>query len=54
MIYRVGYIRKNWRIMFTRFGFILLYVLFYLEFATASWQYALLPFHVFMGSMHGL
>ena len=39
--------------MLTRFGFILLYVLFYLEFATASWQYALLPFHVFMGSMHG-
>ena len=39
--------------MFTRFGFILLYVLFYLEFATAPWQYALLPFHVFMGSMHG-
>ena len=39
--------------MFTRFGFILLYILFYLEFATASWQYALLPFHVFMGSMHG-
>lgn len=37
----------------TRSGFILLYVLFYVEFATETWQYALLPFHVFMGSMHG-
>ncbi len=39
--------------LFTRFGFILLYVLFYLEFATDTWQYALIPLHVFMGSMHG-
>jgi stearoyl-CoA desaturase (delta-9 desaturase) len=37
----------------TRFGFILLYGLFYVEFATATWQYALFPFHVIMGSMHG-
>jgi len=39
--------------MLTRFGFILLYVLFYLEFATASWQYALLPIHFVMGPLHG-
>jgi len=39
--------------VFTRLGFILLYVLFYVEFVSAPWQYALLPFHIIMGSMHG-
>ena len=37
----------------TRITFMGLYTVLYVEFATATWQYALLPFHVFMGSMHG-
>ena len=39
--------------LITRFVFVLLYALFYLEFATAPWQYALLPLSVFMGPIHG-
>lgn len=30
-----------------------LYVLFYVEFATAPWQYLLLPVHFLMGPIHG-
>lgn len=30
-----------------------LYVLFYLKFATHLWMFALLPFHFFMGPIHG-
>lgn len=30
-----------------------LYTLFYIHFHTATWQFALLPFHWFMGPVHG-
>ena len=30
-----------------------LYVLFYVKFATSPWMYALLPIHFFMGPIHG-
>ncbi len=36
-----------------RIAWIALYTLFYVEFATATWQYALLPFHYLMGPVHG-
>ncbi|MFL2982786.1 MAG: fatty acid desaturase [Candidatus Neomarinimicrobiota bacterium] len=39
--------------LITRVGFMLIYVLFYIKFASAPWQYALLPFHFIMGPMHG-
>tara|TARA_B100001750_G_C15513582_1_gene605381 strand:+ start:63 stop:683 length:621 start_codon:yes stop_codon:yes gene_type:complete len=39
--------------LFIRFIFICLYTLFYLEFSTAAWQYLLLPFHIFLGPIHG-
>jgi stearoyl-CoA desaturase (delta-9 desaturase) len=33
--------------------FILMYVMFYLNFATNTWQYFLLPLNIFMGPIHG-
>lgn len=39
--------------LITRVGFIALYFLFYYYFATASWQYFLLPIHIMMGPIHG-
>ena len=39
--------------LFTRAGFIGLYFLFYLQFATASWQFIFLPIHILMGPIHG-
>lgn len=37
----------------TRIVFIVLYTLFYMEFATAWWMYLLLPIHFLMGPIHG-
>lgn len=37
----------------TRILFIVLYVLFYVEFATAWWMFLLLPIHFLMGPIHG-
>ena len=37
----------------TRFAFMGLYTSIYVEFATATWQYALLPIHFVMGPLHG-
>ncbi len=37
----------------TRITFMCLYTLLYVEFATATWQYALLPIHFVMGPLHG-
>ena len=37
----------------SRFGFMALYVFFYLRFATAWWMYLFLPLHFFMGPIHG-
>jgi len=37
----------------TRITFMGLYSLLYVEFATATWQYALLPIHFVMGPLHG-
>ncbi len=37
----------------TRITFMGLYTLLYVEFATATWQYALLPIHFVMGPLHG-
>ena len=37
----------------TRITFMGLYTLLYFEFATATWQYALLPIHFVMGPLHG-
>ena len=37
----------------TRFAFMGLYTSLYVEFATATWQYALLPIHFVMGPLHG-
>ncbi len=37
----------------TRIVFILLYTLFYIEFATAWWMFLLLPIHFIMGPLHG-
>jgi len=36
-----------------RILFGVLYVLFYVKFATSPWMYALLPIHFFMGPIHG-
>lgn len=36
-----------------RLFWIVLYVLFYLRFSTAWWQYLFVPLHVFMGPVHG-
>ena len=40
----------NWMVRLLFIGF---YTLLYIEFATASWQYALLPIHFVMGPLHG-
>ena len=37
----------------TRITFMGLYTVLYVEFATATWQYALLPIHFVMGPLHG-
>ena len=37
----------------TRITFMVLYTVLYVEFATATWQYALLPIHFVMGPLHG-
>ena len=37
----------------TRITFMVLYTILYVEFATATWQYALLPIHFVMGPLHG-
>ena len=37
----------------TRIAFMGLYTVIYVEFATATWQYALLPIHFVMGPLHG-
>ncbi len=39
--------------LWIRGAFIILYFLFYVQFATSTWQYFLFPLHIFMGSMHG-
>jgi stearoyl-CoA desaturase (delta-9 desaturase) len=36
-----------------RLFFAALYTLFYVRFATAPWQFALIPLHLYMGPMHG-
>lgn len=36
-----------------RLSFTVLYVLFYIKFATAWWMFLLLPIHFFMGPVHG-
>ena len=36
-----------------RILFSLLYILFYIKFATAWWMFLLLPIHLFMGPIHG-
>jgi stearoyl-CoA desaturase (delta-9 desaturase) len=41
---------QNW---LTRLAWMPLYAAFYLKFATAPWQYALLPLHFIMGPIHG-
>jgi stearoyl-CoA desaturase (delta-9 desaturase) len=38
---------------YTRFAWIFLYILFYVEFATAWWQFLFLPFTILMGSFQG-
>ena len=40
----------NWIVRLLFIGF---YTLLYIEFTTASWQYALLPVHFIMGPLHG-
>ena len=40
----------NWMVRLLFIGF---YTSLYIEFATASWQYALLPIHFVMGPLHG-
>lgn len=37
----------------TRFAFMGIYTILYAKFATATWQYALLPIHFVMGPLHG-
>ena len=37
----------------TRFAFMGIYTILYVKFATATWQYALLPIHFVMGPLHG-
>ena len=37
----------------TRLSFIVIYSMFYFNYATAIWQYALLPIHFVMGPLHG-
>ena len=39
---------------FVRIAWGVLYTLFYIKFATAPWQYALLPIHYLMGPVHGV
>ena len=39
--------------LWTRVAFIFLYFLFYVFFATSTWQFLLFPLHITMGSMHG-
>ena len=41
---------QNWPLRIVWAG---LYTLFYVEFATAPWQFALLPMHFVMGPIHG-
>jgi stearoyl-CoA desaturase (Delta-9 desaturase) len=41
---------QNW---LSRLAWMALYTAFYIKFATAPWQYALLPFHFIMGPIHG-
>lgn len=43
-------ISDSWLI---RIAFALLYVMFYVVFATSPWMYLLLPIHFFMGPIHG-
>jgi stearoyl-CoA desaturase (Delta-9 desaturase) len=38
---------------FSRLGWGVLYVLFYIQFATAWWMFLLLPIHFLMGPIHG-
>ena len=38
---------------YSRIGWGTMYVLFYINFATAWWQYLLLPLHFLMGPLHG-
>ena len=38
---------------YSRLGWGLFYILFYINFATAWWQYLLLPIHFAMGAAHG-
>ncbi len=38
---------------FTRVGFVLLYTLFYVQFAPSIWWFLLLPVHAAMGPLHG-
>ncbi len=39
---------------FTRIGWILFYIAFYVMFATSPWMYLLIPIHVLMGPFHGV
>jgi stearoyl-CoA desaturase (delta-9 desaturase) len=39
--------------VYSRLGWGTLYVLFYINFATAWWQFLLLPIHFLMGPIHG-
>lgn len=43
-------IAHNW---LTRFTWISLYILFYISFATAAWQYLFLPLTIIMGTLQG-
>lgn len=56
--FRGGY--PEWKLLdkisdswFVRLGFVALYILFYVQFATAWWMFLLLPIHFFMGPVHG-
>lgn len=44
---RIG---QNW---FMRLAWVALYIAFYWQFATATWQWALVPIHCVMGPVHG-
>ncbi len=37
-----------------RLAWVILYVLFYIQFATAWWMYLLIPIHIIMGPVHGV
>lgn len=57
---RFGYSTPDWPLLnkmgqswILRLGWMALYTLFYMEFATATWMYALLPIHFLMGPIHG-